>query len=114
MTARGGAAVRSGQVRVTLPRCHGTLTPRSVLTVIDEVDGYDRARSVRLCGDWVKIPRVLLLGDGGSDDDLPWTGDQRPGKSSLRHAKVGNPRGVRNHGAKSQSASIGRALIPPP
>jgi hypothetical protein len=53
MTARGAAAVRSGQVLVTLP-------------------------------------------------------------SSLRPAKVSNPRGVRNHGAKSQSASIGRALIPPP
>jgi hypothetical protein len=47
-----------------------------VLAVVDAVDGDGRARSVRLCGDWVKIPKVLLLGDGGSDDDLPRTGDQ--------------------------------------
>lgn len=47
-----------------------------VLAVVDEVDGGGRARSVLLCGDWVKIPKVLLLGAGGSDEDLPQTGDQ--------------------------------------
>lgn len=52
------------------------LTRGLVLAVVDEVDGEGRARSVRLCGDWVKIPKVLLLGNGGNDADLPWTGDQ--------------------------------------
>lgn len=46
------------------------------LAVVDQVDDNGRALTVRLCENWVKVPKALLLRDGGSDDDLPRTGDQ--------------------------------------
>jgi CRISPR/Cas system CSM-associated protein Csm3 (group 7 of RAMP superfamily) len=73
-----------------------------VMAVVDEVTGDGRARSVRLCGDWVKIPKVLLLGDGRGDDDLPWTGDQlsfEPGEhkpgDALRVSEAQHSTGLR-------------------
>lgn len=53
------------------------------LAVVWEVDNEGRAKSVRLCDDWMRIPKELLPGSGGHDDELPRTGDQleyRPGK----------------------------------
>ena len=48
-----------------------------ILAVVDAVDSDGRARSVLLCGDWVKIPKALLLGAGSRGDDELWqTGDQ--------------------------------------
>lgn len=47
-----------------------------ILAVVDEVDSSGRAKAVRLCSDWVKIPKALLLSADGSIDDLMRTGDQ--------------------------------------
>ncbi|MGH3250971.1 MAG: hypothetical protein ACRDOI_32845 [Trebonia sp.] len=47
-----------------------------VLAVVDGVDGDGRARGVRLCDDWVKIPKELLPGIDGTDEELPQAGDQ--------------------------------------
>ncbi len=68
--------VDTGRVPVHRHPVNTSQTRDLVLAVVDEVDGDGRARSVRLCGDWVKIPKALLAGAGGSDGDLPQTGDQ--------------------------------------
>lgn len=46
------------------------------LAVVWDVDGEGRAKTVRLCDDWMRIPKELLPGVGGHDDGLPQTGDQ--------------------------------------
>lgn len=72
-----------------------------VLAVVDEVDDDGRARAVRLCGDWVKIPKDLLPGAGGTSDDLSQAGDQlrfEPGEhatgDSVRVRGEGQSRGI--------------------
>lgn len=72
-----------------------------LMAVVDEVDGTGRARSVRLCDDWVKIPRELLPGAGSTEDELPRAGDQlrfEPGDhqagDALRVRDDARPRGM--------------------
>jgi hypothetical protein len=72
-----------------------------VMAVVDEVDGDGRARSVRLCNDWVKLAKELLPGIGGPDGELPQAGDQlwfAPGAhaagDSLRVRGEGQPSGI--------------------
>lgn len=53
------------------------------LAVVWEVD-EGQAKSVALCDDWMRIPRELLPGSGGGEDDLPRTGDQLSYRSPKR------------------------------
>jgi CRISPR-associated protein (TIGR03986 family) len=53
------------------------------LAVVWDVDDEGRAKSMRLCDDWGRIPKELLPGSGATDEELPATGDQllyEPGK----------------------------------
>jgi len=54
------------------------------LAVVRDVDDKGRATSVALCDDWMRIPKELLPGVTGEDDDLPRTGDQLRYSSSRR------------------------------
>jgi hypothetical protein len=57
------------------------------LAVVRDVDDKGQARSVALCDDWMRIPKELLPGVTGEDDDLPRTGDQ------LRYSPPGPQQG---------------------
>jgi CRISPR-associated protein (TIGR03986 family) len=72
-----------------------------VMAAVDEVDRDGQARSVRLGGDWVKIPKELLPGIGGTGEELPQAGDQlrfEPGVhaagDALRVRDEGQSRGI--------------------
>lgn len=46
------------------------------MAVVWEVDDNGQAKSVALCNDWMRIPKELLPGSRGDDDELSRTGDQ--------------------------------------
>jgi len=66
------------------------------LAVVDRVDAQGRATHVRICSDWVKIPKDLLVRTPADGEGLPQTGDQlrfEPGTHAAGDALRVRPEG---------------------